>query len=66
MEKYYPAGDKLDILNAAAYVEGQIVVDVLKRCGDLLTRERRHEEAAGFISSAQQCCTGHHGRYQPR
>lgn len=48
MEKYYPAGDKLDILNAAAYVEGQIVVEVLKRCGDLLTRENVMKQAAGF------------------
>ena len=48
MEKYYPAGDKLDNLNGAAYVEGQLVVDVLKRCGDLLTRENVMRQAASF------------------
>lgn len=48
MEKYYPAGDKLDNLNGAAYVEGQLVVDVLRRCGDLLTRENVMRQAASF------------------
>jgi branched-chain amino acid transport system substrate-binding protein len=48
MEKYYPAGDKLDGLNGAAYFEGQLVVDVLKRCGDLLTRENVMKQATSF------------------
>jgi hypothetical protein len=46
MEKYYPAGDKLDGLHVAAYVEGQLAVEVLKRCGDLLTRENVMKQAA--------------------
>lgn len=48
MEKYYPSGDKFDGLNAAAYVEGQLAVDVLKRCADLLTRENVMKQAASF------------------
>jgi len=48
MDQYYPSGDKFDGLNAAAYVEGQLVVDVLKRCGDLLTRANVMKQAASF------------------
>jgi len=48
MDKYDPAGDKLDGLNGAAYVEGQLVVDVLRRCGDLLTRENVMKQATSF------------------
>ena len=48
MDKYYRAGDKLDVLNGAAYVEGQLVVDVLRRCGDLLTRENVLKQATSF------------------
>jgi len=48
MDKYYRAGDKLDVLNGAAYVEGQLVVDVLRRCGDLLTRENVMKQATSF------------------
>lgn len=39
MDKYYPKGDKLDTLNVAAYVEGQIFVETLRRCGQDLTRK---------------------------
>ncbi len=39
MEKYYPAGDRYDTLNVAAYVEGRIFVEVLRRCGVDLSRE---------------------------
>ncbi len=48
MEKYYPTGDKLDGLNAAAFVDGQLLVDVLMKCGNLLTRENVMEQAANF------------------
>lgn len=39
MAKYYPEGDKGNTLNADAYLRGQILVDVLKRAGDNLTRD---------------------------
>ena len=48
MDKYYPSGDKFDGLNAAAFVDGQLIMDVLKRCGDLLTRENVMKQAANF------------------
>jgi Periplasmic binding protein len=48
MDQYYPSGDKFDGLNAAAYVYGQLVVDVLNRCGDLLTRANVMKQAASF------------------
>ena len=48
MDKYYPSGDKYDGLNAAAYVYGQLLVDVLKRCGDSLTRANVMKQAASF------------------
>ena len=48
MDKYYPEGDKLDGLNVAAFVEGQLVVEVLRRCGNMLTRENVMKQAANL------------------
>jgi branched-chain amino acid transport system substrate-binding protein len=48
MEKYYPAGDKFDALNAAAYVEGQLMVDLLKRAGADLTRKNVMAQATNI------------------
>ncbi len=39
MDKYYPDGDKANANNAYAYVESQALVQILKQCGDELTRE---------------------------
>jgi ABC-type branched-subunit amino acid transport system substrate-binding protein len=39
MDKYYPAGDKFDGLHVAAYVEGQLMVEMLRRCGADVTRK---------------------------
>ena len=39
MDKYYPAGDKLDTLNVAAYVEGEIFAETLRRTGKNLSRK---------------------------
>ena len=39
MDKYYPGGDKFDGLQVAAYVEGQLMVEMLKRCGKDLSRK---------------------------
>ena len=44
MDKYYPRGDKLDTLNVAAYVEGQIMAEVLRRCG-VISRKTFLEKA---------------------
>jgi len=48
MDKYYPAGDKFDALNAAAYVEGQLMVEMLKRCGRDVTRQNVMLQAANL------------------
>jgi len=46
MEKYLPAGDKDDTLPVAAYVEGQLMVEMLKRCGAGVTRKCVMDQAA--------------------
>ncbi|MGO8919893.1 MAG: ABC transporter substrate-binding protein [Stellaceae bacterium] len=48
MKRYYPDGDPDDLLNVAAYVEGELLVEVLTRCGDELTRENVMRQAAAF------------------
>ena len=39
MEKYLPGGDIADLFNVTGYVEASVLVQVLKRCGDDLSRE---------------------------
>src|SRR6202049_2446707 len=39
MDKYYPEGDKTNSNSAYAYAVAQTLVQVLKQCGDNLTRE---------------------------
>lgn len=46
IEKYLPAGDKDDTLPVAAYVEGQLMVEMLKRCGASVTRKCVMDQAA--------------------
>jgi branched-chain amino acid transport system substrate-binding protein len=48
MDKYYPSGDKTDILNVAAPCVAQTSIQVLKQCGDNLTRENIMKEAANL------------------
>jgi len=38
MKKYYPDGDKTSNLNVYGYITTQLLIDVLKQCGDDLTR----------------------------
>ncbi|HEY4985809.1 MAG TPA: ABC transporter substrate-binding protein [Bradyrhizobium sp.] len=38
MEKYYPDGDKGSNLNVYGYITAQLLIQVLKQCGDDLTR----------------------------
>jgi ABC-type branched-subunit amino acid transport system substrate-binding protein len=38
MEKYFPDGDKNSNFNVYGYITAQLLVDVLKQCGDDLTR----------------------------
>ena len=48
MNKYYPAGDKADALNVYGPSNAATVVQVLKQCGDVLTRENVMEQAANL------------------
>jgi branched-chain amino acid transport system substrate-binding protein len=45
MEKYYPDGDKESNLNVYGYITAQLLVQVLKQCGDDLTRENVLKQA---------------------
>jgi ABC-type branched-subunit amino acid transport system substrate-binding protein len=48
IDKYYPAGDKTDLANVYGPSNAQTVVQVLKQCGDNLTRENIMKEAANL------------------
>ncbi len=48
MDKYYPDGDKTNANNLYGYVESEAMVQVLKQCGDNLTRENVMKEAANL------------------
>ncbi len=48
MDKYYPDGDKLNANNVYGYVQAQAMEQVLKQCGDNLTRENVMKQAASM------------------
>ena len=48
MNKYYPDGDQKDIFNVYGYTVGSTVHEVLKKCGDNLTRENVMKQAASL------------------
>ena len=48
MKKYYPAGSLEDPQNVVGYVQSQAMVQVLKQCGDVLTRENVMKQAANL------------------
>jgi hypothetical protein len=48
MQKYFPAGDIGDQVNATGYSIAQTFVQVLKQCGDDLTRENLMTQAANI------------------
>jgi ABC-type branched-subunit amino acid transport system substrate-binding protein len=48
MDKYYPEGDKLNANNVYGYAVSQTLVQVLKQCGDDLTRENIMKQAANL------------------
>jgi ABC-type branched-subunit amino acid transport system substrate-binding protein len=52
MDKWYPQGDKADVGNANAYTASQLLVRVLKQCGDDLTRENLMRQAANIRNLA--------------
>jgi ABC-type branched-subunit amino acid transport system substrate-binding protein len=48
MEKYYPEGDKSSSFNTYGYSTTQLLIEVLKRCGDDLTRENVMKQASSL------------------
>jgi ABC-type branched-subunit amino acid transport system substrate-binding protein len=48
MDKYYPDGDKTNSNNVYGYTVAQTMVQVLKQCGDDLTRENIMKQAANL------------------
>jgi len=48
MKKYYPDGNPADVNNAYGYSVAQTLVQVLKQCGDDLTRESIMRQAANL------------------
>jgi branched-chain amino acid transport system substrate-binding protein len=48
MDKYFPEGDKTSSFTVYGYTVGQTLVQVLKQCGDNLTRENVMKQAANL------------------
>ena len=48
MAKYYPGGDADDGNNVYGYLEAETLVQVLKQCGDDLSRENIMKQAANL------------------
>jgi branched-chain amino acid transport system substrate-binding protein len=48
MEKYYPDGDRTSTFTVFGYAAAQTMVQVLKQCGDELTRENVMKQAASL------------------
>src|SRR5436190_6911688 len=48
MDKYYPEGDKTSTFTVYGYLVAQTMVEVLKQCGDNLTRENVMKQAASL------------------
>jgi branched-chain amino acid transport system substrate-binding protein len=48
MAKYFPDGDKDSSFNTYGYITTQLLVEVLKRCGDDLTRENVMKQATSL------------------
>jgi ABC-type branched-subunit amino acid transport system substrate-binding protein len=48
MAKYYPEGDKDSLFNTYGYSTAQLLIEVLKRCGDDLTRDNVMKQATSL------------------
>jgi branched-chain amino acid transport system substrate-binding protein len=48
IDKYYPEGDKTNSSNVSGYVTAALLVQVLKQCGDNLTRENVMKQTANL------------------
>jgi branched-chain amino acid transport system substrate-binding protein len=48
MDKYYPEGDKLNTVNSYGYGTAELLVRILRQCGDDLTRENVMRQATSL------------------
>jgi branched-chain amino acid transport system substrate-binding protein len=48
MDKYYPEGDKLNTVNTYGYWTAELLVHILRKCGDDLTRENVMRQATSL------------------
>ncbi|MFZ5738702.1 MAG: ABC transporter substrate-binding protein [Pseudomonadota bacterium] len=48
MDKYYPEGDKMNTVNSYGYSTAELLVQILKQCGDNLTRDNIMKQAASL------------------
>jgi branched-chain amino acid transport system substrate-binding protein len=48
MDKYYPEGDKLNTVNSYGYATAELLVHILRQCGDDLTRENLMRQATSL------------------
>ncbi len=58
MNKYYPDGDKLDAFNVYGYSVTQTLIQVLKQCGNDLSRENVMKQAAHLDMSLPMLLPG--------
>ena len=66
MTKYFPEGDKMNTVNSYGYSTAQLLVQVLKQCGDDLTRENVMRQAASLKNVARSGPAGHRRQHQRR
>jgi len=52
MDKYYPEGDKLNTVNIYGYSTAELLVHILRQCGDDLTRENIMRQATSLKNYA--------------
>jgi branched-chain amino acid transport system substrate-binding protein len=48
MDEYYPGGNKADAIITSGYIAAQVMVQVLRQCGDEITRENVMKQAANL------------------
>jgi branched-chain amino acid transport system substrate-binding protein len=48
MDKYYPEGDKLNTVNVYGYSTAELLIHILRQCGDDLTRENIMRQATSL------------------
>ena len=66
MDKYFPEGDKTNNNNVYGYATAQTMVQVLKQCGDDLTRENVMRQAASLKDfTSRRAAARHQDQHQP-